>query len=93
MFNSKKYGTRKRKQLTSSGQINSIGTAYNISLLPSSAPSTPSISIAEDVISMPALLHDDNFSKGCVYGNDVVYSATLVSTQTVRITVPILTIY
>uniref|UniRef100_A0A3Q7GG83 LisH domain-containing protein n=1 Tax=Solanum lycopersicum TaxID=4081 RepID=A0A3Q7GG83_SOLLC len=80
-----KYGTRKRKQLTSSGQINSIGTAYNISLLPSSAPSTPSISIAEDVISMPALLHDDNFSKGCVYGNDVVYSATLVSTQTVDV--------
>ncbi|XP_015074852.1 transcriptional corepressor LEUNIG-like isoform X2 [Solanum pennellii] len=80
-----KYATRKRKQLTSSGQINSIGTAYNISLLPSSVPSTPSISIAEDVISMPALLHDDNFSKGCVYGNDVVYSATLVSTQTVDV--------
>ncbi|XP_006338175.1 transcriptional corepressor LEUNIG-like isoform X1 [Solanum tuberosum] len=76
-----KRATKKRKQLMSSGQSNSLGTAYNTSLLPSSAPSTPSISSAEDVISMPALLHDDNFSKGCVYGNDVVCSATLISTQ------------
>uniref|UniRef100_M1BAX1 WD-repeat protein n=1 Tax=Solanum tuberosum TaxID=4113 RepID=M1BAX1_SOLTU len=81
MFTSKKRATKKRKQLMSSGQSNSLGTAYNTSLLPSSAPSTPSISSAEDVISMPALLHDDNFSKGCVYGNDVVCSATLISTQ------------
>ncbi|KAK4716239.1 hypothetical protein R3W88_014577 [Solanum pinnatisectum] len=77
-----KCATKKRKQLMSSGQTNSLGTAYNTSLLPSSAPSTPSISSAEDVISMPALLHDDNFSKDCVYGNDVVCSATLISTQT-----------
>ncbi|CAN4119119.1 unnamed protein product [Withania somnifera] len=71
-----------RRQFMSSDQTNSLGTAGNTSLLPSSGTSTPSISIPEDVISMPSLLHDDNSSKASVYGNDVSCSVTWISTQT-----------
>lgn len=73
----------------SSGQTNSLGTANNTSLLPSSAPTTLPVPSAEDVISMPALRHDDNSYKACVYVSDAVFSPTLVSTEIVRIISPI----
>ncbi|XP_075100572.1 transcriptional corepressor LEUNIG-like isoform X2 [Nicotiana tabacum] len=75
------HATKKRKQFMSSGQTNSLGTANNTSLLPSSAPTTLPVPSAEDVISMPALRHDDNSYKACVYVSDAVFSPTLVSTE------------
>ncbi|KAI3687746.1 hypothetical protein L1987_81448 [Smallanthus sonchifolius] len=55
---------RKRKQpVSSSGPANSSGTANTAGPSPSSAPSTPSTHTPGDVISMPALPHNDNSSK------------------------------
>ncbi|XP_076916000.1 transcriptional corepressor LEUNIG-like [Bidens hawaiensis] len=55
---------RKRKQpVSSSGPANSSGTANTAGPSPSSAPSTPSTHTPGDVISMPALQHNDNSSK------------------------------
>lgn len=84
-----KYQTgRKRKQpVSSSGPANSSGTANTAGPSPSSAPSTPSTHTPGDVISMPALTHNDNSSKPLMmFRPDGPTTLTSPSNQLVSVT-------